>query len=251
MTRIAMGVEYDGSAYRGWQHQDGLNTVQDQVEKALSYVADQPVTVVCAGRTDAGVHAFGQVIHFETNAKRLNMAWVQGGNDQLPPDVRFLWAKPVVADFHARYKAVARSYRYMIYNHHVGSALLRKRAYWFRYQLDIEAMQAAAYYLLGEHDFSAFRAAGCQSHSPRRRVLDLKITSGGNLVYVDIKANAFLYHMVRNIVGSLLKIGAGRKPSEWMRELLNSRDRRQGGVTVPAWGLYLMNVEYPASLFLN
>lgn len=249
--RIAMGLEYDGTAYYGWQRQCTLPSIQERVESALSRIANHAVSVQCAGRTDAGVHAMGQVIHFDSTAQRTVRAWILGGNNELPADIRVLWAKPVVEDFHARYSAVAREYRYSIYNHHVASALFHKRAMWCRYELDVERMQAAAFYLLGEHDFSSFRGSGCQSRSPCRRVTEIKITQGGNMVNITVKGNAFLLHMVRNIVGSLVLVGTGQKSSSWMQELLMAKDRRLAGVTAPAHGLYLVRVEYPQHLLLS
>lgn len=249
--RIAMGLEYDGTAYYGWQRQQNLPSVEEEVERALSQVADHEVSVQCAGRTDAGVHAMGQVIHFDSIAERSVRAWILGGNNYLPKDIRILWAKPVTGDFHARYSAVAREYRYSIYNHHVASALFHNRAMWCRYELDLGQMQAAAFYLLGEHDFSSFRGSGCQSKTPQRRIDEIKIAQGGNMINITVRGNAFLLHMVRNIVGSLLLVGTGEKPSSWMQELLQVKDRRMAGATAPACGLYLVRVDYPQHLLLN
>ncbi len=250
--RIALGLEYDGTGYAGWQKQkSGLPSIQQRVEGALSRVANQTISVQCAGRTDAGVHAMGQVIHFDTEAVRSNRAWILGGNSYLPTDIRILWAKPISSDFHARYSAITREYRYSIYNHHVASALFAHRAMWCRWQLNPEKMQEAAFYLLGEHDFSSFRGSGCQSRSPCRKLYEIKITQGGNIINITVRGNAFLLHMVRNIVGSLLLVGTGERPSQWMQELLVARDRRLAGVTAPACGLYLVKVEYPAQLLLN
>jgi tRNA pseudouridine38-40 synthase len=208
-------------------------------------VADHPVGVVCAGRTDAGVHAWGQVVHFDTRAPRDERSWVLGGNANLPPDLALTWARAVPLEFDARRSARRRHYRYLIYNHPLRSALLRDRACWECRPLDDERMQAGASYLLGEHDFSAYRAAACQAKSPVRRVDRIEVSRRGRLIALDVVANAFLHHMVRNIAGVLMAVGLGRRPAEWPREVLVGRDRRLGGVTAPPAGLYLVAVEYP------
>lgn len=247
MNRVAACVEYDGTAYAGWQRQPHAPSVQAEVEEALSRVADHPVAVVCSGRTDAGVHALGQVIHFDTPAARADHAWVFGANSHLPPDVSLRWTRPVPEDFHARYTAVAREYRYLILDYPARSALFAHRAAHSRHRLDAGAMHAAAQTLLGEHDFSAFRAAGCQSNTPVRRVERIAVDRHGDLLVVDIRANAFVHHMVRNIVGGLQVVGRGLEPPEWIAALLASRDRRRGGATAPARGLYLLRATYPAA----
>ncbi|MES1944277.1 tRNA pseudouridine synthase A [Salinisphaera sp. PC39] len=243
--RIAACVEYDGTAYNGWQRQPHAPSVQARVESALSRVADHPVAVVCGGRTDAGVHALGQVVHFDSQARRPDHAWVFGANSNLPSDISLRWARPVPPDFHARYTAVAREYRYLILDHPARSALLGRRAAHSRHRLDAAAMHEAAQALLGERDFSAFRAAGCQSNTPMRRVERVRVRRSGDLVIMDIRANAFVHHMVRNIAGSLMVVGRGLQPSAWIAELQASRDRRLGGATAPAHGLYFRHIEYP------
>jgi len=244
--RIACAVEYDGAGFCGWQRQDHARSVQESVEKALSFVADHPVAVSCAGRTDAGVHATGQIIHFDTDARRSERSWLLGANTKLPDDVRIRRVQPVDADFHARFSAQARSYRYVILNTDVPSALLRRRVTWEHRPLDVERMQRAGSFLLGEHDFSSFRAVACQAKSPVRTVLRLELTRSGDLIYLEVKANAFLHHMVRNIAGVLISVGRGDQPAEWVEQVLGHRDRTRGVITAPADGLYLVEVEYPA-----
>lgn len=247
-TRIACRVEYDGGRYCGWQSQPGdVATVQDSLETALSAVAAQPVRTHCAGRTDTGVHAHAQIIHFHAPATRSAKAWVVGGNANLPRDVRLHWAHPVADDFHARFSATARRYRYLIANALVRPALLHGRAAWHRPPLNESAMAEGAACLLGEQDFSALRAAACQSHSPWREVQAVQVWRRAELVVIDIRANAFLHHMVRNIAGVLLAVGDGRRDPAWVARLLASRDRTLGADTAPACGLYLVDVSYPGS----
>lgn len=245
MSRIVLGVEYDGSRFYGWQWQKDTRTVQEEVEKALSKVADHPVRVLCTGRTDTGVHALEQVIHFDTDVSRDLHAWMMGGNCFLPDDVRIIWVKEAVDDFHARYSAVARFYRYIILNRPMKSALLRKQATWCYEPLDEEKMQLAANTLIGNHDFSSFRAQGCQSKSPQRMMYFIDVYRKDEQVIIDVSANAFLHHMVRNIAGVLMDIGMGKKPVEWTQELLEIKDREQGGITASPYGLYLAGVFYP------
>lgn len=247
-TRVACRVEYDGTRFNGWQSQPhrGALTVQDELESALSVIAATPIRVSCAGRTDAGVHAFSQIIHFETPVVRSCKAWVLGGNARLPRDIRLHWAIPVPAEFHARFSAQSRCYRYVIVNTPVRPALMQGQLTWYRRALDERAMHCAAQALLGEQDFSAFQAASCQSRTPMRHVQRIHVIRRADLVVIEIKANAFLHHMVRNIVGSLLAVGDKRKPPVWMAELLAGRDRSAAGETAPADGLYLVDVEYPA-----
>jgi tRNA pseudouridine38-40 synthase len=246
--RIAIGVEYDGTGLVGWQSQkDGLS-VQRALESALSAVADAPIELTGAGRTDAGVHATGQVAHFDTQAQRLPRAWVLGANTGLPAGIAVRWAREVAGDFHARYSARARSYAYLVLNRDSRPALWRHRAWWVHRPLDAGAMHAAAQYLLGEHDFSAFRAAECQSRTPMRRIDSLAVARLGEWLRIDVTANAFLHHMVRNIVGTLVAVGRGDRPAEWVAEVLAGRDRCQGGATAPAEGLYLVGVDYGAAL---
>lgn len=249
--RIAAGVEYCGTRYRGWQSQRGVSTVQDRVQAALSRVADHTLHVTCAGRTDAGVHALGQIVHFDTTAQRDEISWVFGANSHLPPDICLRWANPVAEDFHARFSAHARRYRYVIHNARSRSATLAGGAAWYRSPLNSGLMHEAGQVLLGEHDFSAFRAAECQAHTPWRELRSLRVHRAGNLVILDVEANAFLHHMVRNIAGVLMSIGSGTRPVEWAGEVLDSRDRRQAGVNAQACGLYFMQVLYPAYFGLN
>lgn len=246
--RIACRIEYDGSHYHGWQAQPQLavNTVQETLERAIAVVANTPVRVQCAGRTDTGVHGFAQVIHFDAPVPRSPKAWILGVNANLPPDVRVHWAVAVPSDFHARFSALARRYRYVIANTPVRPALLGSQVTWQRRKLDHLAMHDAAQCLLGERDFSAFRAASCQSSGPMRNVYSVAVSRRGELVTVDIRANAFLHHMVRNIVGSLMAVGTGSQRREWIAELMEGRDRTLAAETAPADGLYLVEVDYPA-----
>ena len=246
--RLAVGIEYDGTRFAGWQRQPGLVTVQECVQQALSTVADHPVTVTAAGRTDAGVHACGQVAHFETTARRPVRGWVLGANSHLPPEVAINWALEVESSFHARYTALGRTYRYCMLRRATRPALLRDRVCWIRSPLDAAAMHEGAQALVGEHDFSAFRAVECQSTTPMRHVDAISVTVDGPLVVIEISANAYLHHMVRNIAGALLMVGAGERPPAWIAETLAERDRTRAGVTAPPGGLYLWQVRYPKSL---
>ena len=243
--RIALGIEYDGTGYVGWQRQDSGTGIQAVVEKAVSTVADQPVEVTCAGRTDAGVHAAGQVVHFDSDADRTSRGWLLGVNSNLPSDVNATWCQPVDDDFHARFSADARTYRYVILNRLVRSALYRNRAWWVHEPLDEDRMHAAGQALLGEHDFSAFRAAGCQASTPVRKVFSLQVSRRDDWVLVTISANAFLQHMVRNVSGTLVEVGRGDQTPAWVTTVLESRDRTTGGVAAPPHGLTLMHVTYP------
>ena len=245
-SRIALGVEYKGTRYRGWQRQaSGVPSVQQALEQALSKVADHPVSVICAGRTDAGVHGAGQVVHFDTQARRDTRAWTLGSNFNLPPDISVAWATPMPAHFHARFKANARRYRYVIYNDPIRPAHLADEVTWNHRPLDVERMALAAEYLLGTHDFSAFRASQCQAKSPIKHIHHLRVTRHGQMIVIDVRATAFLHHMVRNIAGVLMTIGAGERPIDWAGEVLEGRDRRHAGVTAHPQGLYLVRVEYP------
>lgn len=245
-----MGIEYDGTAYNGWQRQRTGQGVQAFVEKALSVVAASPVEVTCAGRTDTGVHATAQVVHFDTEAERSDRGWLLGANSNLPDDINVCWVRPVSDDFHARYSASARHYRYLILNRLVRSSLLRQRAWWVYDSLDANRMQTAAEYLLGEHDFSAFRAAGCQARTPHREVTSLTVERQGDWISITISANAFLQHMVRNVTGVLVAIGRGEQPPEWAGEVLESCDRTEAAVAAPAQGLTLIGVTYPSGFGL-
>lgn len=244
--RIALGVQYDGCNFRGWQSQQPrVRTVQSVLQQALARVADHAVQLVCAGRTDAGVHSLGQVVHFDSSAIRSERAWLMGTNSHLPPDVSLDWVRYTSSDFHARFSAQARRYCYLLLNQPQRSALWRHRATWYYRTLDAALMQEAAQCLVGEHDFSAFRAAQCQAHHPRRTIHHLSVRRCGQHVVVEVEANAFLHHMVRNIVGVLLSVGSGERPPEWVPEVLQQRDRKLAGITAPATGLYLVAVRYP------
>jgi len=244
--RIALGVEYDGSHFHGWQAQkDGVRTVQSVVEQALGKVANHPLRVVCAGRTDTGVHGTGQVIHFDSPSIRTPRNWVLGANVNMPADVSVTWAEPVAEDFHARFSATGRHYRYLILNRMTRSALLAKRATWIHKPLDVEPMQEAGQALLGRHDFSSYRALQCQAKSPVRTLRTLSVSRMGEQIELRVSADAFLHHMIRNIAGVLIAIGAGEQPISWAREVLELRDRTLGGVTAPPDGLYFERVEYP------
>jgi tRNA pseudouridine38-40 synthase len=242
--RIALGIEYNGHGFYGWQAQENLLTIQGSLESALSHIASEPITVFCAGRTDAGVHATGQVVHFDTNVTRVMRAWVFGPNALLPPGIAVCWAQEVPEEFHARHSAIARKYRYVIYNYPARPALLAGRVCWRYDVLNIATMQQAGNYLIGEHDFSAFRSSKCESKSPMRNVHSIDVQRVNDYIFIDVTANAFLHHMVRNIVGVLLEVGSGYKEPEWAQNVLHSKDRRQAAVTADAAGLYLIKVEY-------
>jgi tRNA pseudouridine38-40 synthase len=251
LPRIAVALEYDGAQFAGWQTQQaGVNSVQLLAEGAFSRIADERVSLVCAGRTDSGVHALGQIAHFDTRALRGERSWVLGANANLPDSISVRWARKVPDHFHARYSAEARTYRYIVLNRSGRSALAARRATLIHHPLDVEAMAAAASLLLGEHDFSAFRAADCQSRSPIRRLYALNVQRCGERVIIEATANAFLHHMVRNLVGLLLDIGVGKAPPQWAAELLASRDRTRGSPTAPAEGLYFWRVRYPPAFGL-
>ena len=243
--KIAIGMEYCGTGIHGWQKQKQTPTVQDCVERALSSVANHPVQVYCAGRTDAGVHALQQVIHFETPAQRELHAWVLGGNISLPNSISLLWAREMDDDFHARFSATGRTYRYVILNRRARPGILHGQVSWEARPLDVERMSEASKVFLGTHDFSAYRAIHCQAKSPVREVRRLDIVQKGEFIVIDIEANAFLHHMVRNIAGVLMAIGMGQEQPIWAKQVLEARDRTVGGVTATPDGLYLINVEYP------
>lgn len=245
MIRYAVGIEYAGTDYSGWQKQDHASSVQQHLENAIGFVANHPVQLVCAGRTDAGVHAIEQVAHFETTAQRDNRAWLLGSNCRLPRDIRLKWVTPVEDEFHARFSALARSYRYIILNSDVPGALLHGKVSWEFRSLDAERMHQTAQILVGEHDFSAFRAAGCQAKSSSRNIHQINLSRQGDLIYLDIKANAFLYHMVRNIAGSLMAVGRGDRSCEWFAEVFMGKDRKRADVTASAAGLYFLRAYYP------
>lgn len=242
--RIAASIEYDGRPYRGWQIQEGVKTVQEEVEKALSKVADHPVRVICAGRTDTGVHAVNQIIHFDTTAFRSDYSWVRGTNTHLPESICLTWVHPVDDRFHARFMARRRCYRYIILNRPIRSACLMGKVVCQHRPLDVAGMAAAAQSLIGEHNFTSYRAQACQARSPVRHMYSLDVSRSGDFVYLDLCANAFLHHMVRNIAGVLMTIGAGDRPIEWAKEVLEFKDRKKGGITAAAAGLYLVRVDY-------
>ncbi|CAM5209158.1 tRNA pseudouridine(38-40) synthase TruA [Oligella ureolytica] len=249
--RIALGISYQGQNYFGWQVQTDRPTVQAQVEKALSQFITVPTQVVCAGRTDTGVHAVNQIVHLDTDATRSDNSWVRGVNSFLPPDIRIKWAKEVAADFHARFDAEERTYLYVLRNHPVHSAILQGLVGWFHLPLDLQKMQEAANYLVGTHDFTSFRSSECQAHSPIRTIHHLTVQKQGNLFVFSIKGNAFLHHMVRNIVGCLVYVGKGKYKPEYMAELLELRDRKYAAPTFMADGLYLSHIHYPTKTGIN
>ena len=250
MTRIALGVEYDGTDFVGWQIQADGRSVQAELQRAVTAVAAHPVQLTAAGRTDAGVHATGQVVHFDTAARRSEREWVLGINAGLPPDVAVRFAREVDTRFDARRAALARRYRYQLLESSTRPALARQRVWWIRRPVECAAMSAAASHWLGEQDFSAFRSAGCQSRTAMRRLMAVGIRRDGPMVQVEFKANAYLQHMVRNFVGVLVRIGQGDTAPDWARAVLAGRDRRAGGVAAPPCGLCLVEVEYPADFGL-
>ncbi|CAH0540809.1 tRNA pseudouridine(38-40) synthase TruA [Vibrio marisflavi] len=243
--RIALGIEYDGTRYFGWQRQKEVCSVQQELEKALSVVANHEIEVQCAGRTDAGVHGTGQVVHFDSSAVRKPIAWTMGANANLPKDIAVRWSTEVSDEFHARFSATARRYRYIIFNSNLRPAILGSGVSHYHGDLDAEKMHLAGQYLLGENDFTSFRAVHCQSRSPWRNIMHLNVTRHGQYIVIDIKANAFVHHMVRNIAGSLIVVGKGEQPPEWIHWLLQQKDRKLAGATAKAGGLYLVDVDYP------
>ena len=246
-SRVALGIEYDGSEYYGFQKQKSTEqTIQGNLENSISKVANHSIKTFCSGRTDAGVHAFMQVVHFDTESRRSTREWVRGINSYLPHDIKVLWSKELDETFHARYSATHRSYLYRILNNQTPSALWSKRSLFIPQKLDIRAMRAASKYLIGEHDFSSFRGSGCQSNSPVRSIEDIKITKQNNFITFELRANAFLLHMVRIIIGTLLMVGKREiKPVE-VKNILNEKDRRISGKTVSSSGLYFLGPKYPA-----
>lgn len=247
-ARLALGVEYDGSGFHGWQSQSGRPNVQDAVNRALSRVADEEVRCMGAGRTDAGVHAAEQIAHFETTARRSRRDWLFGANTYLPGEINLLWVREVPGDFHARHSALRRTYAYLILNRSVRSALERDRAWLIRDPLDDQAMHRAAQALAGEHDFSSFRSAHCQARSPVRNITDIRVRRDRQRVWIICRANGFLQRMVRNIAGSLALVGRGRKAAAWIGEILEARSREAAGPAAPPQGLYLRHIEYPPDL---
>ena len=248
--KYALGVEYRGTAYCGWQRQRHCDSVQQNLETALGFVANETIELVCAWRTDSAVHALEQVAHFETTALRSERAWVLGANCRLPRDIRIKWVFPVDDDFHARFSAQARAYRYIIFNAAVPSAIFHDLSSWEFRTLDHDKMNDCAQLLLGEHDFSSFRAAGCQAKSSSRNIEEISVSREHDLVYLDIRANAFLYHMVRNIAGSLIEVGKGEQDIDWFAGVFNSADRNQAAATAPAAGLYFLHARYEGRFML-
>ncbi|WP_448547946.1 tRNA pseudouridine(38-40) synthase TruA [Thalassotalea fusca] len=248
--RYALGVEYDGSHYYGWQSQKNVVSVQQTLEQALSKVADEPVEVVCAGRTDTGVSATNQVVHFDTEKVRKDVAWTLGVNTNLPKDIAVKWVKQVDDEFHARFSATARRYRYIIFNNPLRPAILNHGITFSHNPLDAALMHQAAQYLVGRHDFTSFRTVHCQSHSPNRTLYHCNVTRQGNYIVIDVKGNAFLHHMVRNISGSLMKVGTGQQPVSWIKEVLEAKNRCLAGITAPSNGLYFVDVDYPEEFAL-
>lgn len=245
MQRIALGIEYDGANYSGWQRQQHHASVQALLEKAIAKIASHPIEVICAGRTDAGVHASGQVVHFDTSANRPEFAWIRGVNNYLPRDIRVCWGKSVDSSFNARKSALSRRYCYIILNRPVRPGILHHAVTWMLPPLDVAAMQKGAQHLLGTHDFTTFRASGCQAKTATRTLSQIHLMRRGDQIILDVTANAFLHHMVRNITGSLLEVGQNKQSPEWIAEILQARDRRRAGITAPPQGLYLIKVNYP------
>ena len=245
--RVALGVEYDGTPYCGWQTQPSGCSVQDALDRALAQIADHPVESQCAGRTDAGVHALGQVVHFDTDARRPISAWTRGVNALLPRSIAVAWAREVPVEFHARYSARGRAYAYLLLNRPQRPCVHHAHLGWYHRRLEVDPMREAAALLLGVHDFSAFRAAECQARTPVKELRSLDIERHGELLVFEFSADAFLHHMVRNIVGCLVKVGTGTRPPTWVRELLEGRNRELAAPTFPANGLYLTGVQYDAS----
>ena len=244
--RIALGVEYDGRSFCGWQSQAEGSTVQDALQYALSQVTGEQISVIAAGRTDTGVHALEQVVHFETQVERPLTAWVRGTNALLPGSIAVLWAHPVPDEFHARFSAHGRSYRYLLINRAVRPAIHAGKMGWFHAPLDVAAMQDASRHLLGKHDFSAFRAAQCQARSPVKQLHQLDISRHGEILVFDLSADAFLHHMVRNIIGCLVYVGKGKHPPSWLSEVLAGRERSLAAPTFAPDGLYLTRIRYEA-----
>lgn len=248
--RYALAVEYEGKNYFGWQRQSKVVSVQQTVETALSKIANQKIEVVCAGRTDTGVNATNQIIHFDCGQPRKNVAWTLGTNSNLPKDIAIKWAQPISDDFHARFSATARRYRYVIYNSNFRPAILADGLSFCQFELDENLMHQAAQCLVGENDFDSFRTVHCQAHSPIRTVKYCNVSRQGNFIIVDIKANAFLHHMVRNIVGSLIRVGRKIESIAWMGAVLAAKDRTIAGMTAPSGGLYFVDVDYPSEFTL-
>ncbi|CAL4042510.1 tRNA pseudouridine synthase A [Buchnera aphidicola (Tetraneura ulmi)] len=248
VKKIALCVEYDGTNYNGWQKQKNtITTIQEKLETAISIIADHPINVICSGRTDSGVHSIGQIVHFNTTSFREDFSWILGINSFLPSDISVQWVKTVSFNFHARYSALSRLYRYVIYNSSYRNGLFSNFLNHIFKELDVKLMINGAKYLLGEHDFSGFRAKNCQSKSAFRNISRLDVFRRKFFVIIEIKANAFLYKMVRNIVGSLIEIGLKKKNVSWINTILRSKNRKLSGPTALARGLYLVHVDYPSN----
>ncbi|MDO6427965.1 tRNA pseudouridine(38-40) synthase TruA [Thalassotalea sp. 1_MG-2023] len=243
--RFALGIEYDGSQYCGWQRQNNVVSVQETLEKALSKIANEPINVICAGRTDTGVSATNQVVHFDTHNVRKEVAWTLGVNTHLPKDIAVTWVKAVDETFHARFGATSRRYRYIIYNNPLRPAIFSTGLTFNHYPLDEKLMHKAAQFLVGEHDFTSFRTVHCQAPSAVRTIEHCQVSRQGNYLCIDVKGNAFLHHMIRNIAGSLMRVGRGQEEVEWIAEVLAAKNRCLAGVTAPANGLYFVDVTYP------
>ena len=243
--RYALGVEYDGEKYFGWQRQNNVISVQEKLEQALSKIANEPITVFCAGRTDTGVNATNQVVHFDTDKIRKDVAWTLGVNTNLPDDIAVTWVKLVDDEFHARFSATARNYRYVIHNNRLRSAILSKGLSFCHFPLDEKLMDQAAQHLVGKHDFTSYRTVHCQSHSPVRTIHHCNVTRYGDYLVIDIKANAFLHHMVRNIAGSLMRVGQALESVDWIKDVLEAKNRCLAGMTAASGGLYFVDVDYP------
>lgn len=244
--KVVLVIEYNGSAYKGWQTQNfGVSSVQENLEKALAIIANHPIKVICAGRTDSGVHASAQVIHFETDVERSERAWTLGVNTYLPADISVVAARHVSEDFHARFSALSRRYRYIIYQSNLRPAILAKGVTWTYKKLNTEVMKEAANVFIGTHDFTSFRAVGCQANSPIRTILHFDVQQLGQYIVLDVRANAFLHHMIRNFAGVLMSIGSGEKDVTWAKVVLDAKDRCKGGITAPPEGLYFVDVQYP------
>lgn len=248
--RLVLGLEYDGASFHGWQRQQEVISVQQHVEEALSRIANVTTRVVCAGRTDAGVHATAQVVHFDTDCVRADRAWTLGINTYLPDSISVKWVKSVDDTFHARFSATARRYRYIIYNNTLRSAILAKGITHIHADLDHRLMHEAAQVLVGKHDFTSFRAVNCQAKTATRTMSHIDVTRLADYIVIDVQANAFLHHMVRNITGSLIAVGTGEKPIAWLKDILEAKDRTLAGITARPNGLYLVDVTYPSSFCL-
>ncbi len=248
--RYALLIEYDGTNFKGWQKQlnPPVRSVEAVLEEAVSFVANEEIKLVCAGRTDAGVHGINQIVHFDSDAVREKRAWMLGINSNLPADCAVRDITEVSSQFHARFSAISRTYRYIIYNHPYRSPLLRTQSLWCYHPLDVIRMEQSAQALIGEHDFSAFRSSECQATTPFRNIHHITFQQNGPLIEIELKANAFLHNMVRNIVGTLLEVGLGKEKIIYPQQVLESRDRTKGGMTVPPQGLHLYHVEYPTAL---